>query len=53
MKKWNEYSGSEKRMVVVIVILFLLVLLTFSRVDQGARRGFQHFFLRTDTVQNK
>lgn len=54
MKKWNEYSGSEKRMIAVIGILVILVLLTFSRIDQGARKGFHHFFSGpADTVQNK
>lgn len=54
MKKWRDYSGSEKRMLVVICVLIILVILTFSRVNQGVRTGFGHFFSApADTVQKK
>ena len=44
MKKWREYSASEKRMLVVLGILILLILLTFGRVSQGVQKGMSRFF---------
>lgn len=52
MKKWNEFSGAEKRMMIAIGVLVLLVLLTFGRVNEGIRKGFHRFFSTpVDTVQ--
>ena len=52
MKKWREYSASEKRMLVVLGILILLILLTFGRVSQGVQKGMSRFFSDSaDTVQ--
>ena len=45
MKKWREYSASEKRMLVVLGILILLILLTFGRVSQGVQKGMSRGFL--------
>lgn len=54
MKKWNEFSGSEKRMIIVLGVLVILIVLTFGRVNQGVRNGFSHFFSTpADTVQEK
>jgi hypothetical protein len=54
MKKWNEFSGSEKRMIIVLGVLVILIVLTFGRVNQGVRNGFSHFFsIPADTVQEK
>ena len=54
MKKWREYSASEKRMLVVLGILILLILLTFGRVSQGVQKGMRRFFSDSaDTVQVK
>lgn len=54
MKKWNEFSGSEKRMIIVLGVLVILIVLTFGRVIQGVRNGFSHFFSTpADTVQEK
>ena len=44
MKKWREYSASEKRMLVVLGILILLILLTFGRVSQGVQKGMSRVF---------
>lgn len=44
MKKWKEYSKSERAMLIAIGILVLLILLTSDRVKEGARQGFRHFF---------
>ena len=43
MRKWQEFSGPEKRMVIVIVVLLLGVLLTIGRVKNGVGRGFSLF----------
>ena len=54
MKKWREYSASEKRMLVVLGILILLILLTFGRVSQGVQKGMSRFFSDSaDTGQVK
>lgn len=55
MKKWNEYTLPEKRMIVVIGILLVLILLTFGRVDREIRKGFGNFFSSSapTTVQDK
>lgn len=55
MKKWNEYTLPEKRMIVVIGILLVLLLLTFGRVDREIRKGFGNFFSSSapTTVQDK
>lgn len=44
MKKWREYTKSERAMIVTIGILILLVLLTSQRVKEGMQKGFNHFF---------
>lgn len=54
MKKWSEYSASEKRMLIVIGILLVLILLTLERVNQGVQKGMGRFFSNpADTVQVK
>lgn len=44
MKKWKEYTQSERAMLIAIGILILLILLTSGRVKDGVQRGFHHFF---------
>lgn len=44
MKKWKDYSKSEKGMIITIGILILLIVMSSGRVQQGIRKGFNHFF---------
>lgn len=44
MKKWRDFTPSEKRMVITLGILIVLILLTFDRVSEGVREGFSRFF---------
>ncbi|MGL5682482.1 MAG: hypothetical protein ACRDDZ_05415 [Marinifilaceae bacterium] len=44
MKKWCEYSKSEKRMVLVIGTLLLAVILSHSRVSDGIEKGMDYFY---------
>lgn len=52
MKKWSEYTGQEKRMVIVIAVLLIVVLLSWGRVRNDFRKGVEVFFgIPRDTVQ--
>lgn len=54
MKKWKEFSGSEKRMVIVLGVLLLAVILNFGHVSKESEKGFSRFFSSpTDTVNGK
>lgn len=50
MKKWQDYSKPEKAMLITIGILIVLILLSSTRVSQGIRDGFGHFFSARDTT---
>lgn len=52
MKSWNQYSKSEKGMLITVGILLVLLLATSGRVSEGVQKGFQRFFSTpSDTVQ--
>lgn len=53
MKKWSEYSGSEKGMVIVIGVMLIAVCLSFGRIQDGFRKGITFFFAPSVTEQNK
>lgn len=52
MKKWNEYTGREKRMITVVVVLLVVVLLSWGRVHDDFRKGVSIFYgTPQDTVK--
>lgn len=44
MKKWKEYSSSERGMAITIGILILAICLNFGRVRDGFKKGMNFFF---------
>lgn len=44
MKKWNEYTKQEKRMIFVVAFLLIVVLLSWGRVHDDFQKGMKHFY---------
>lgn len=53
MKKWKEYNGSEKGMIITAVVLFLAVVLSLGRIENGFKKGMGFFFTPAQTSVDK
>lgn len=52
MKKFKDFSRSEKAMAITLVLLLLAILLNWNRVSQQAVQGFKTFFSTTDSTES-
>lgn len=48
-EKWNSFSKTEKYLIIIILTLSLAVLLNWSRVYNGVKKGFDHY--KTEETQ--
>mgnify|MGYP000256969597 CR=1 FL=1 len=54
MKKWNEYTKQEKRMLVIVIVLLVVVVLSWGRVHHDFQKGVKYFYgVSADTTEVK
>lgn len=51
MKKFKDFTRSEKVMAITLAVLFLAILLNWKRVSEGAVQGFKTFFSMPDNTE--
>jgi len=52
MKKFKDFSRSEKVMAITLILLLLATLLNWKRVSEQTVRGFDMFFSVPDNTEN-
>ncbi len=52
MKKFKDFSRSEKAMAITLILLLLAILLNWKRVSEGTVKGFKTFFSTPDNTEN-
>ncbi len=52
MKRFKDFTKSEKIMAITLVILFFAILLNWKRVSEGVVKGFNTFFSMPETTED-
>ena len=44
MRAWKNYSKEERKMIIIIGVLLLAILLSFGRISNSWKKGFDFFY---------